>query len=215
LHLKAGIYKFANDINWQPTGIFNIGITIVASNVTIDLSQYTFRCLANNTFSTGIFAFNCDNISIINGSIKNMGLIGVGGSNINTMKISNINLSELTLNNLLLPGVGIAITNSTHINIKCVRIKNIEITGLTLAAILLDNVVDSKIYNCTFYNLKNNSGVCSGLAQITCDKSSTKNLNINKLETGNVDNPTAPGHTCIGVVPFQCSSFYYNKMTRL
>ena len=95
---RPGTYKFANDINWTPIGLLNIGITIIASDVTLDLSCHTFRCLANNLLSIGIFAFNCNNINIKNGTVQNMGLISVG-----SLLVNNLNLCDLCICGLTPP----------------------------------------------------------------------------------------------------------------
>lgn len=209
---QPGTYTFINNIAWSPSFLLNTGIFIIASDVTINLNGFVFESIVNNTLSTGIFALNCRNICIKNGTIKNMGLIGANFIGVKNLTICGVTVSGLTLNNLIFPGFGISVILSEHVDIKNTTVKDIEITGLTLSAIFLDEVFDSKIHACCLSNLKNHAGVCAGLSQVMCDKSYSKKLDIRQLETGFVENLLAPGHTCIGIVPFLSVNLKYSNI---
>lgn len=206
-----GTYVFTNDIYWTPTAPLAVGITVTVSNVCIDLNNHKFNCFAVNLLSVGILSLNSNSLSVKNGEIKYMGLIGVASIGGKDIRYSNVKIIGLTLNNPAFPGLGIIAVTCENVRFYDIAIADISITGLALAGILLDEVKDSRFIKCDFSNLKNEAGLCAGITYIMCNGSSIKHIKINNLATGSTDNLLAPGHTAIGIVPFQSENLKINK----
>ena len=208
---RPGEYIFTNNIMWAPMSLINVALFVVASNVTINFNGFALDCISPGTLATAILAIDCKNLCFTNGNIFNMGLIGIICINTENLHFDNLLISGLSSNNLAFPALGILVTNSRKIYIHRTIVRDINVTAFTLSAILLVDSADSHIFNCEINNLRNSSGVCAGVSYINCKKSTAKHLNIVKLETSTVDNPFAPGHTCIGIVVFQSECVTCNK----
>ena len=69
-----GTYVFGNNIRWNPIGPGS-AISIVSSNVTIDMKNFTLQSSVTGFNTTGISATGIVNLLIKNGTFANMGCI--------------------------------------------------------------------------------------------------------------------------------------------
>lgn len=83
--------------------------------------------------------------------------------------------------------------------------------GLILAAIGLILCEDAVISDVSIKCLRNEAGVCSGLSFYVCKNVISRRIHISNLKTGLLANDNAPGHTCIGIVPFMCTHLIFES----
>ena len=200
---SPGIYTFNNNINW----ISNqnaVAITILSSNVILDFNGYTLNCINNQSGTIGVTSILTQNVVIKNGQIKGTGLFGimsilVTNFNVKNMKISNIGNPDK--NSI---SAGILLFFNYKSNLDKIKIYNIHGNNLNVSGILVFDSLVIDITRCCLKNLFNNAGICSGLGFTDTRYINMKNIKIYKLRTGLEENLNAPGHTCIGIVPFMC-----------
>lgn len=200
----SGTYKFGNNINWTPNGPIP-AIQIIANNVKLDLNKYTLNCTTNNFETIGILATNVYDISIKNGKISNMGLIGIKINECINIKVKKIIIDGLTTDDIIsIPlKIPIGIYFNICINPKCSKciVQNINVHVGTMAAIQFSLCINSKLHYCTVQNLINRDGACTGIGHALCIDSDTKNCNIKNLQSFFNGNLNTQGHTCIGFIP--------------
>lgn len=204
----SGTYTFTNDINWNGN-INTYAISILANDVVLNMNGFNLNCINDNVGTVGIGIFLVKNVIVKNGSINNMniqGLVLYFGTQINLEKLY---VNGMTNTNKLMQPSGIFMFSSNDVIINDVKIKNINSYGLAVVGILLLECKNFKITNVYINNLSNQAGVCSGISYIESSDIYVKNACIKNLYTGLIDNSLAPGHTCIGMLPFSSQNLKF------
>ena len=207
---SPGTYTFGQNVNWNANPA-SAAITIVASNVTLDLNNFTLFNTTLSPLSAGILIVGQSNVTVKNGTIQNMNIAGIVGFGVSDINVEKIRVSGLTNTNLQLPPIGILFVTFDRIHITECYINNIHVQGALLAAIGLVLGKNAWLTKIDIENLENQAGVCSGLSFFDTENIISSNIRIRNLKTGSLENINAPGHTCIGIVPFQSKHLKFQK----
>lgn len=197
-----GTYVFENDIKWNPSGAGQ-AILIEANDVVLDLQDHTLESSITQFNTTGILGVLSANLTIKNGTIKNMALGGIKCEGCATLLIKNMTIDGLNLANTVTYTVPVGILVDTCVNVfinKC-TVKNIDVTTGSTAAIQVTATIASKVSNCTVTNLINRDGACTGIGHLLCDLAEVKSCKIDNLQSEFIDNLNTEGHTAIGLIP--------------
>lgn len=197
-----GSYVFGNDITWSPAADGQ-AILITASDVILDLQNYTLQSTASTFKTTGIFAVEAANLRILNGTIANMRIGGITCDLCLNTCINNITVDGLTFNDIVNYTVptGILFTASAKAVVNKCKIKNINVTTGSTAGIQFTATIGSLASNCLIQNMINHDGACTGIGHLLCDGGNIQSCIIDNLKSEFVSNLNTAGHTTIGIIP--------------
>ncbi len=197
-----GTYVFKNNITWHPSGDGQ-AISIVASDVVLDLQNHTLDSDMTQFKTIGIKATSVANLTIKNGTIAHMAYKGIDCDQCAQILIKHITVDGLNIENTAtytVP-VGILVSASTHACIDKCTVKNIAVKTGSLAAIQLTETTFSKVLKCNIANMINRDGACTGIGHLLCDIAEVNSCTIDGLKSEFIDNLNTEGHTTIGIIP--------------
>lgn len=210
---KPGIYKFKNNITWNPSN--NIAIKICSNNVVLDLNDKTLTCNKTEIKTIAIYGENINNVKIINGVLSNFVYKGIDINTYNKIKIKNITVDGLSLEKLGDPSnntpVGIFLNNGNMLTIKQSIVKNINVRTDSSAAFQVAQSSDIIISDCKVENYKNNDGSVQGFSTILANNTKINNCITKNLQSFFNGNILTPGHTVLGFIPIFCNDIKYYK----
>jgi len=198
-----GTYVLGNDITWSPTGAGQ-AISIVSSDVTLDLKGYTLSSTTTQFNTIGILATQVANVTIKNGTIANLALNGIQCNKCVNVLIKKVTVDGLNLENtatFIIP-VGIYTIGCSTVLIDKCTVKNINVLTDSMAAIQLSATLNSTVSNCVVKNLLNRDGACTGIGHLLCDYAVVKSCTLDTIKSEFINNLNTEGHTAIGLIPF-------------
>ncbi|MGE0076391.1 MAG: hypothetical protein AB7S48_00875 [Bacteroidales bacterium] len=215
---SPGIYQFANDITWNSVNTDCTAITIVASNVVLDLCGYslTANIQQNDKFIVGIKVEDASNITIQNGNLLHMGFYGICADTVNSLTIDSIVVDGISFNNTAvrcLTPCGIHINKSSNVVITGCSILNVNVTSDAFAGIQILETNIGFVSQCVMNNFVNNDGSVQGFSYLFCSKILTSNCDAGSFQSHFNGNILTPGHTVIGFIPIFCIGLTYNNYT--
>jgi hypothetical protein len=205
---EPGTYVFLDNLTWHPRSN-GAAITIEANDVTLNMQGFTLNS-ASSVFKTiGILATGSNNLQIINGTIKNMGLSGIQCNQCINLSISEIEVDGLYVNDTATYTVptGILATECVNVSIDSCTVKNILVQTGSSAAIQLTETLSSQVTNCRIKNLLNQDGACTGIGHLLCDDALVKSCTLDGIQSEFIDNLNTEGHTAIAIVPVLTTNF--------
>lgn len=214
-----GTYTFAGHISWKPNDAQCSAITILSSDVTLDLAGFTLTAVSPDTLQqiSGIVIGSADNPAITNVTVKN-GMVanlpehGILAANVGYLTLSGITVTGICMRNLctrLLTPAGIKVSGSTNVTISGCTVTNLNVTTDSSAGIMLLTTNTAAVTNCSVSSLVNNDGAVQGFGYINCTNVATTNCTADFLQTHFNGNVKTTGHTVLGFAPIFCSSMSY------
>lgn len=205
---SPGTYLFGNDIVWTPgaSAANAAAITISCDNVILNLSGFSLSATVadNSQLLYGIAVHNATNVSISNGTLRNMCYCGVNADTVQQLSIENLQIDGLLFNNLEqrnLSPTGISISKSSNINLFNCSVQNMYVAADASAGIQLLETVGGKIEGCSLNRFHNWDGSVQGFSYFLCASITTTNCNAAHFRSFFNGNVLAIGHTVIGFVP--------------
>ncbi len=198
-----GTYVFGNDITWTPSGNGQ-AILIQANDVTLDLNNHKLISPITPYSTTGVVVLLSQNVTIKNGTIKNMAYRGIDCTGCFNIVVKKITINGLNIENTVVYTVptGILVSASDFALVEKCKVKNINVRTGSCAAIQLTATTNSKILHCHISNMLNRDGACTGIGHLLCDNALVKSCKLDGLKTEFIDNLNTEGHTAIGLIPF-------------
>jgi len=197
-----GTYTFKKNIAWHPE-TDGSAITILANDVVLNMQGFTLKSSTTNFKTIGVSAVASENLKIINGKIKNMGLAGIqctfcANVSIKYIEVDGLNAEDIV--NFVVP-TGILASECLNVIIDKCTVKNIDVRTASCAGIQLTATLISKVTNCKVEDLLNRDGACSGIGHILCDDLLIQSCYLNNITTTFINNLNTQGHTAIGIIP--------------
>ena len=214
-----GTYTFGPNIYWAPTQNA-IAITIVGSNIVLDIKCYSLVCInANNNNVIGIKINGLEsnlltNVSINNGTISGMSYYGIQATYCNILYLKKLIIDGLSLNDLNIRNLtpsGIFLQYINNFKIYYCAVKNINVKTDSCAGIQIIESTNGKINSCLMTNFKNNDGGVQGFSYIGCENITTYKSKSQYLRSYFNGNILTSGHTVLGFCPIFCLNLLYKK----
>ena len=211
--IMAGPYVVLNDLYWNPVTDAT-AISILVNGVTIDFQGYSLICQNQIYKTTGIESFGGNNITVINGIIKQVSYVGIYFSLCADIQIQDFTVQGLSWEDLSIRDVtpsGIFLQgcyNSTIIN--C-HVKDVKVKTDSSAGFLLTECDLATINNCRVSNFINLDGAVQGFAYILSINIETTNSHSFKLRSFFKNNILTTGHTVLGFVCIASTFLTYFK----
>lgn len=216
---SPGTYTFGGNISWSPNRAQCSAITILSSDVTLDLAGFTLTASAPDKTQqiSGIVVGSASvpaitNVSIKNGFVANVPEHGILAANVGYLTISDVTVTGVCMENLctrLLTPAGIKVSGSTNVTISNCSVKNLNVTTDSSAGIMLLTTNPATVTNCSVSSLVNNDGAVQGFGYINCENVTTTHCMAESLQSHFNGNVKATGHTVLGFCPIFCSSLSY------
>lgn len=197
-----GTYVFKKDLTWDPNSD-GIAITIEANNVTLDMQGYTLKSSSSVFKTLGIAAIFCENLQIMDGKLKNMGLSGVQCTFCSNLSIKDVEVDGLYVHDtatFIVP-TGILTSECFNVSIDKCTVKNIRVQTASTAGIQLTATLSSKVTNCKIKNLLNKDGACTGIGHLLCADALVHSCHLDEIKSTFINNLNTEGHTAIGIIP--------------
>lgn len=220
---QPGKYVLGKTINWTPPkdGILFAAIVIQCNDVELDFqnNQLIGNDVGGTQTSIGVIVVNgltqCNDITIHNGTIKNMGLCGLAALNTEGLSISQMTVEGLTYNGFDLVPAGFSLIGAKSFSIESSQVQNVSATAALAGGFMImegsSGLVSSTVNNCTVTNFTNNDGVAAGFPYMDCYGINTVGCSVNGLTTFYGGDPLSKiGHTCIGFMPADCSILIFS-----
>ncbi len=218
---SPGTYTLSGDIAWSPLDAQCSAITILSSDVTLDLAGFTLTVSgADKTQQiSGIVAGSANdpaitNVTIKNGTVANAPEQGILVANVGGLTISGITVTGVCMQNLCtryLTPAGIKVSGSTNVTISDCSVTQLNVTTDSSAGIMLLNTNTGTVSGCSVSSLVNNDGAVQGFGYISCTWITTTGCTAQSLQTHFNGNVKTTGHTVLGFCPIFCSNLgYYN-----
>ena len=221
---EKGTYVLGNDITWAPpvNGFLFAAIVIQCDNVVLDFKGHTLSIHNpkndGDYSSMGVIVLNsdyptaCSNVTVTNGTIKDMGICGLWAFKTNNLSVSKITVKGLSNPNFNLLPSGISLWDAESFRVSDCFVKNIELTALMGSGILILNSKTGIVSNCTVDTFTNHDGVASGYNYLQSSGIETKSCTATNLTTFYAGNPASIiGHTCIGFMMTACKSLTFSE----
>lgn len=209
---KPGVYYFKENLTWHPEADGS-AITIQANDVILNMQGYTLKSSTTNFKTVGISAIASEDLRIIDGKIKNMGLAGIQCTFCANVFIKEIEVDGLNVEDILnfVVPTGILASESFNVNIDDCTVKNIDVRTASCSGIQLTATLISKVTNCKVKDLLNRDGACSGIGHILCDNLLIQSCHLDNIKTTFISNLNTQGHTAIGIIPTLSANITINK----
>ncbi|HET7815376.1 MAG TPA: right-handed parallel beta-helix repeat-containing protein [Candidatus Baltobacteraceae bacterium] len=214
-----GTYTFSRDIRWTPNDAQCSAITILSSDVTLDLAGYTLTASAANKEQqiTGIAAGSADdpaitNVTIKNGAVANVPEHGILAANVGGLTISDFTVTGICMQNLctrLLTPAGIKVSGSSNVTISRCSVTQLNVTTDSCAGIMLLNTDTATVTGCSVSSLVNNDGAVQGFGYIKSTWVTTTGCSAQMLQSHFNGNVKTSGHTVLGFCPIFCQNLGY------
>lgn len=214
---RPGKYVLASDVVWAPGSDPGSAITIIASNVVLDLGGYTLRAeLADRSqLSAGISIQNdVANIVVENGTLENMGYCGVRAEQVSSLAIKNITVDGLSFHNLdtrFMTPAGFHVSNAADVAILNCAVHNLEVTADSCAGIQILNTLGASVSQCLMRNFVNHDGAVQGYSYLKCISVVTWECSATNFLSRFNGNILTGGHTVIGFVPIFCIGLNFDR----
>lgn len=199
---SPGTYVLGNNITWHPSEDGQ-AILITSNNVILDLQGYTLASTTTPFNTIGIYATSVIGLTIKNGTIANMALMGIQCEASAYILIKHITIDGMTMKNTAtytVP-VGILVKTSANVEVDKCKVKNMDVRTGSMAAIQMTETLVSKISDCHVEDLINRDGACTGIGHLACDIAEVTSCTIRNLQSEFINNLNTEGHTTIGIVP--------------
>lgn len=197
-----GTYHFVKNLTWHPEGD-GAAINIQANGVVLNMQGFTLKSTTTPFKTVGITASTSENLTIVDGKIKNMGLAGIqctfcANVSIQGIEVDGLNFEDIV--NFVVPA-GILASGCFNVSIDACTVKNIDVRTASCSAIQLTATFASKVRNCKIKDLLNRDGACSGIGHIFCDDILVESCRLDNIKTTFIENLNTQGHTAIGIIP--------------
>ncbi len=198
----SGTYVFGRDIKWKPTSDAT-AITILANDVILDLGDHKLKCRTSGLKTIGISAEGSTNLTIRNGTLKNLGLTSLQCTDCVNVLIQGIEVIGQNVKDVVNYTVptGILALRCIGATVNNCTVKNMVIRTGSSAAIQMTETIGSTISNCKIKNLLNEDGACTGIGHILCDDALVDSCELHSIQSEFINNLNTEGHTAIGLVP--------------
>lgn len=213
---SPGTYTFADNLVWNPKPTACSAITIKASNVTLDMCNFTVKATIENRsqFIVGISIQNASEVVIENGSLAGMCFYGIYAEKVDHLTINNVTIEDLSFNNLeyrLLTPSGILISGANDISISSCKVNNLDVTSDASAGIQIIRTDKGIISDCHMSNFVNHDGSVQGYSYLLSSNIITSNCTSANFQSHFNGNILTLGHTVLGFIPTFCISLSYKN----
>ncbi len=211
---QPGKYVLGKTITWSPPqdGILFAAIVIQCDDVVLDFqhNHLVGSDVGGTQTSIGVIVVNggnlCSNVTIQNGTIKNMGLCGLSAINSEGLTVTNMTVEGLTYSGFDLFPSGFSLLGANSFTIDSCHVQKVSVTAALAGGFMIiggeNGSKTSMINNCTVSEFKNNDGVASGFPYFECKGVNTLGCSVTRLTTTYKGSPHSKiGHTCIGFMP--------------
>ncbi len=197
-----GTYYFKKNITWHPKAD-GPAIYIQANDVVLNMQGFTLKSSTTHFKTIGVAAIASENLKIVDGKIKNMGLAGIqcalcANVSIQGIEVDGLNAEDIA--NFVVP-TGILASESFNVTIDQCTVKNIDVKTASCSGIQLTATLSSKVTRCKVEDLLNRDGACSGIGHILCDDILIHSCHLDHIKTTFINNLNTQGHTAIGIIP--------------
>jgi hypothetical protein len=218
---QPGKYVLGNTINWFPPadGSFFAAIVIQCDNVDLDFQgNHLIAANEGNHTSLGVIVLNaenaCNNVTVQNGTIQNMGLYGLWAVNTNGLSISQITVEGLTYPNFDFLPSAISLVEAKSFTVGNSHVKNVTANAMLAGGFMILGANKGTVSNCSVDNFTNTDGVACGFPYFDCSGIDTDSCTVTDLTTLYGGNPHSKfGHTCIGFMPAKCTNLSFSGCT--
>lgn len=223
---KPGTYTFAppaheplgspNKLTWSPDTDMAAAITIVSSDVVLDLDSGNLAAHIQDSSQhlVGIFVFGASNVTIKNGALTNMCLYGIQAELVEQLTIENINISGLEYSNKNIRGAspaGIQVNLAKSVCISDCQLQYFYVSADSCSGIQLLNTLTGTVENCTASNLYNYAGMVTGFCYAKSSGISTVKCHADGVQSHFGGNIRTGGHTVLGFLPVLCYNLEFDN----
>lgn len=212
---QPGIYTLASDITWSPpSGSAATAITIVGNDITLDLGGHCLSAAIGDSSQAivGIKVLGANGVSILQGTLANMGLYGIQATHVSALTIDGVTVTGVEYRNL-------NIRNATPCGIQVSFALGVSITNCTsqyfytlsdsAAAFQLLGVLGGTVSGCIAANMVNYDGAVQGFNYLLCSDITTTNCTAQDFQSYFNGNIRTHGHTVLGFIPIACIGLSY------
>ena len=212
--VSPGTYTFGGNIAWSPNDVTCSAITILCSNVTLDLAGFTLTASVSDKSQqvAGILVSGVENITITNGTVAAVTEYGILARYVCGLTISGITVTGVCMNNLTtrnLTPAGMNVSWSDDVSISNCTVTQLGVTTDSCAGIQLMGTVQATVSRCRTSGLVNNDGAVQGFSYIGCTNVVTTSCTADSLQSHFNGNILTSGHTVLGFCPIFCQNLSY------
>ncbi len=201
---EPGEYQLVNDIEWSPAQKDAVALLIVSNDVTLDFNGHQLACAAPLIASVGVLCVGTTNVTIRNGQIRDMGLIGLkvlGAKNVNVEKINVIGLGpgrELPPDSMFGLPLGISFTFCEDVTCAKSTVEKIDLPASFMLGISFFETNGTLLRNCAVNNLHCDGGGCIGVSHWFSTKAQVVDCAASRVRTSRNSRFKNFGYTCAG-----------------
>lgn len=215
---QAGTYTLADDALWYPEAVACAAITILASDVVLDLGNHNLKAIVpdNSQIIAGIFVLAATNVTIRNGTLVNMCCYGICAELVKNLAIANVTVSGLWFDNLKtrnLSPAGIHIDAASNPAITGCTVQYLYVTADASAGIQILNTSGGTVSGCRMADFVNHDGSVQGYSYIKATGITTTGCAAENFQSHFHSNILTLGHTVLGFVPIFCRHLVYEDCT--
>lgn len=218
LIVAPGTYTLANDVAWAAPAQACAAITILASNVTLDLGGHTLTATItdHSQYTAGLFVAAASGVTLTNGTLAGMGFYGVAATLTSNLAIQYITVKGQNFNNLAtrnLCPAGIHVDNSQAIRLSNCTVQGLNVTSDSSAGLQLYKVTSAQVTDCSVSQLVNNDGSVQGFSYIYSTRVQTSGCTAKTLQSFYNGNDETLGHTVLGFIPMLSTGLSFEDCT--
>ncbi|HTR88202.1 MAG TPA: right-handed parallel beta-helix repeat-containing protein [Reyranella sp.] len=215
-----GTYTFAGPLNWTPPAAPGAAITIVGNGIVLDMMGFALTASVSDLAQivSGIYVFGSSNVTIRNGTLANMGYLGIGADVVSNLTLDRVTVSGVGFDNLFVRNAcpaGIHIDHASQPTLTGCVVQDMNVTSDSSAGIQILNTIGGTVSGCTVSNLVNNDGSVQGYSTIASAGLTTTNCTAENLRTHFNGNVMTLGHTVLGFCPIFCVDLSYSHCTAI
>ncbi|KGI78264.1 hypothetical protein [Oleiagrimonas soli] len=214
-----GSYTFAGDLTWTPEPSACAAITIVCSDVILDLGGFslTANIEDNQHQIVGILIHGAEELSAVtvrNGVLADMCFYGIHAHGVEGLSIENVTIDGLSFANLdvrFMTPAGIHVNTARNLNIAHCTVQNLDVTADGSAGIQVLNTQGGNVRSCLLSQFVNHDGAVQGYSYLKSENIATTNCVSSHFQSHFNGNILTMGHTVLGFVPILCMNLIYEN----
>lgn len=218
LIVAPGTYKLTADLVWAAAPQACAAITILSSDVTLDLGGHTLAATItdHSQYIAGLFVAAASSVTLTNGTLAGMGFYGVAATLTSNLTIKDITVNGLSFNNLTVRNLcpaGIHVDNSQGVWISGCSIQGLDVTSDSSAGLQLYQVKTARVTDCSVSRLVNNDGSVQGFSYLYSTQVQTTGCTAKTLQSFYHGNNETLGHTVLGFIPMLSAGLSFEDCT--
>lgn len=206
---SPGRYALASDVHWRAPSPNCAAVTVLSSNVVLDLGGHT---LLVDALQRGVVAIAVGdgrvplhNVTVGNGVVAGGTLYGVAAALVDGLVLSGLHAEGLTPADAAAVPAAVFIAACDGANITGCTAERVHGVANSLNAFHVRLSAGVTFEDCSVSGVHNDAGGCVGFGASACDELHYRRCVAEQLSTGNLLPPGSMGHTCIGFLPFLCT----------